>query len=607
MERIMRKLMSLVVSLLVPLSLLAAEDADDAKTLNSKITEVNVYADRARVTRVASVNLGGAMTKVAFRKLPGWLDEGSVRLAITPADAGELVDVQIARTFLARPDDDEIRQAEAAVRELADQMAGLDDERAVLDAQSRQVDAIRAFSLEKLPKDTAAREVKVEEYVGVVQFVGNTLRDVSKAKRELDKKRRDLQPELTARQRKLDELRQRAQLEQRTVIVTLKGRAGKPAMLSLTYMLPGATWEPVHELRAVNGAKEVTLASFGVLTQTTGEDWEGVTLSLSTQRSTDTIKIPELEKLLVGGSRPLPKLITSSGESFKVAAGKFTSQISMWNRYANADAPAQQAEFTDNWGAQQLVQTKNIERFERLQEQRGTTAHFTGVGAQTVRTDGRALRVPIGAAQLAAQPKIVAAPEISLNAARTAELVNTGRQPLLPGKVLLYLEGAFLGATEVDFVAPGEGFPMFMGVADQIKLSRTLDKKRSALSWSGKRTRMQVSYVVSAENLADKEASLELADRVPVSETDEIRVTNVKITPVIKPDNKGLIKWDAKLPAKQSQDFRLEYTLDYPADLLQRAVPAPTGNAAAMQSMTEPAAANELHQRIGKLEEMLKK
>ena len=51
--------------------------------------------------------------------------------------------------------------------------------------------------------------------------------------------------------------------------------------------------------------------------------------------------------------------------------------------------------------------------------------------------------------------RVLAAPEISLNAARTVDLANPGKQALLPGKVSLYVEGAFLGLTEMDFVAPG--------------------------------------------------------------------------------------------------------------------------------------------------------
>jgi uncharacterized protein (TIGR02231 family) len=177
---------------------------------------------------------------------------------------------------------------------------------------------------------------------------------------------------------------------------------------------------------------------------------------------------------------------------------------------------------------------------------------------------------------LAAKMRIIAAPEVSLNAARTAELVHNGRLPLLPGKVQLFAGGAFLGTTDVPFVAPGETFSVFLGVADQVKLGRSLDRKRSSVTWTGKRRRMQASFLVTAENLSDRPLALELADRVPVSETEDIRVQSVRIAPSVKPDVKGLIKWDVSLGPGEAREFRIEYELEYPAGLqaMPQAMPA---------------------------------
>src|SRR5690349_1154289 len=78
---------------------------EEAIALKSKISEVTVYADRARVTRLSSASLRAGVVRFAFPKLPGWLDEGSVRVSLNPAAAGEVLDVQVDKTFLARPED----------------------------------------------------------------------------------------------------------------------------------------------------------------------------------------------------------------------------------------------------------------------------------------------------------------------------------------------------------------------------------------------------------------------------------------------------------------------------------------------------------------------
>src|SRR5712671_5664799 len=157
-------------------------DAYDAKTLTSKISAVTVYADRARVTRVAPVDVRTEATRFAFAQLPGWIDEGSVRVSLMPVEAGRVLDVQVRRTYLARASGADIEKADAEVREIADQLAAVEDERAVLDAQAKQVDSIRMFSLEKLPKDVAMREIKPEEFGASVKFITSSLREVAQAK-----------------------------------------------------------------------------------------------------------------------------------------------------------------------------------------------------------------------------------------------------------------------------------------------------------------------------------------------------------------------------------------------------------------------------------------
>ena len=559
----------------------AAPEETAAKPVNSKITEVTVYADRSRVTRVAQAELPAGVACLVFEKLPGWIDEGSVRVALKPAAAGKIADVQVLRTFLAQPADDEVRKLEEGITEIQDQLAALDDELGPLEAQERQITSIRTFTTEKWTKETVVREVKLEEYGGMVKFIGNSLAEIAKKRREIMKKKRVFQPELAVRQRKLADLRQCMQLEQRTVIVSIVTEKPVPAEVALTYMLPGTTWEPVHELRATLDGKTVEIASYAVVSQTTGENWDCANLTFSTQRPTATARIPELEALMIGEARTAKMLNGGRDDSFQAAQKNWTMQNSSFNGVVltgnntytgstlvnGGTLQLSQSAYLDNVGQQQLVQTKVATLFEKIQQQRGTTAQFAALGPQTVRTDGRQVRVPVGTMRMDAVQKIVAAPELSLNAVRTVDLTNAGTQPLLPGKVSLFLDGALVGTTEVEFTGTGEGFSMFLGTVDSFKLSRTLDKKSSSLTWTGKRKKMQVSFLVMVENLADRPATFQLADRIPVSDNDDVRVSGVTITPEVKPDVKGLLKWEATLAAKEKKQFRIEYTLVYPPEL----------------------------------------
>jgi len=60
-----------------------------------------------------------------------------------------------------------------------------------------------------------------------------------------------------------------------------------------------------------------------------------------------------------------------------------------------------------------------------------------------------------------------------------------------------------------------------------------------------------------------------LADRIPVSQTDDVKVRSVKISPKITPDEKGLFSWDLELAPKEKRTLAVEYIVQYPTEYTQ--------------------------------------
>jgi uncharacterized protein (TIGR02231 family) len=537
-----------------------------AVAVSSSIRKVTVYSDRALVAREAPVKVTAAPVIYAFKQLPGWVDDGSVRVSTT---AGRIVDVRVDRSYLALATDKSYRKAEADARALTSRMGALDDELKVLDAQTKQIEDIKLFSLDKLKKDVVVSGVNVGTYSSVVEFISKALRETARARRTVQAEREKLTPEIEASKHRLDDLRGLTQLEETTVYVTLQGATLGDGTLMLAYMLPGATWEPMHEVRtAENDSTSVEVTSYAVVTQASGEDWDRADLTFSTQSSTAAVRIPELEALTLGDTRAATQITERQSASFSRAEAAFKGQNKLWNKRLQATGMASNFEeiYQTNFDYLQVTQSKTVQIFQSLQ-QRGTTAQFKAVSTTNVRADGRSVRVPIGRAHFKAKPAIVAAPEQSLNAARTLGMLNDSGQPLLPGNVALYQGGAFLGMTGLDFVADGEQFSLFMNVADQLKLSRALDKKHSALVRK-QRTQMQLAFVVAVENLSSAPVSLTLADRIPVSEDREIAISGVKISPDAKPDSKGILRWNLTLQPKEKRKFDVQYQIEYPPTLV---------------------------------------
>jgi len=549
-----------------------APNSVDAEVLESAVNKVTVYSDRARVTRRATADVTTEPTVFAFRHLPGWVDDGSVRVATS---AGRIIDVRVERSFLAKATDEKWLAAEKHHKEITSKLAALDDEVVVLNAQKAQIESIKAFSLDKITKDTTIGDISVASYSDVLSFISDSLRSTAKARRAVQRKRDAITPAYNASTRTLDELKSLRKLEETTVYVTLQSSQAASSILDVTYMLPGATWEPRHELRVSTAdAKKVEVISFAVVTQTSGEDWGHADISFSTQSSVRSVRIPELEALTLGDTHTATRRITSTRSSFNRAQRAYQSQNSLWNKvHQKSKRQSERMNFEQTYQSNvellQVIQSKTVKIFETLQK-RGTTAHYKALAAPTVRGDGHSVRMRIGRSSLSSQQKIVAVPEQSLNAARTLEMTNSTGQSFLPGKVALYQDGAFLGMTDIDFIAQGESFALFVSVADHLKLSRTLDRKQSTLIRK-RRNRMRVSYIVTVENLSEKPTSLTLADRIPVSENKDIKIENVRISAAGKPDSQGLLHWELAMTPKETRQFRISYDVEYPSELILEA------------------------------------
>jgi len=559
--------------------------------LDTHVSAVTVFADRAQVTRTAAVDLTPAPTRFAVTKLPGWIDAESVRVAIEPSSAGALLDVAVETTHLAESSAEAVRKAQQVEREAADDLKTVTDEEETLAEEIARLDALRTMSLDKVPRELAAGDVKVKSLSETMAYVADTVRNDRAKLRALAKKHRDIEPVVAQRQRELSDLQASAQLQQTTVVLELKGSAR--ATVHITYLTPGATWEPLGEVRASKGGAAISLAQLALVSQTTGEDWAQARLSFSTQDPTVTLDVPRVQQLLLdNGGAGLGDVVSSSAGSFSRAQSAYAvgNELAARNSVALRESLKQLAE----------TQTRVAARFSKLR--RGTTTHFAALdGARTVRADGKVVRVPISTVDLPATPRIVAAPEVSLNAVRVAELVNGGAAPILPGRAMLFEDGAFVGRAELPFAAPGERFSVFLGVDDRIKLERVLDKKTSSLHRRGSRTELDLSFAVSAENLGSTPITLEISERIPVAQTEEIEVDDVDLPDRAKPDAQGLVKLTKVLPPRSKVGWRIAYNLYYPTDYVARmgavATPAPRD---------APAPAAPMHERIDQLEDALR-
>jgi uncharacterized protein (TIGR02231 family) len=184
--------------------------------------------------------------------------------------------------------------------------------------------------------------------------------------------------------------------------------------------------------------------------------------------------------------------------------------------------------------------------------------------------------VPLGAHAAPAEVTLVAMPERSPCAFTRSRQVNGGR-PLLAGPVDLVRDHGQVGRTSVLYVAGGERFELGWGPDPELRLHREEERLREepGLLQSAKVTRVQV--VVRLSNLGATPRTVEVVERVPVSELDKVeivvtppegwspptlateRAAGVELVTARSVDGDGLVRWQVTLPPRGRRMVALEY------------------------------------------------
>jgi uncharacterized protein (TIGR02231 family) len=297
------------------------------------------------------------------------------------------------------------------------------------------------------------------------------------------------------------------------------GGATADVQIELSYMVSGAGWSSVYDIRVTG--QRLALTWFGLVTQRTGEDWPEGELLLSTARPSGTASVPELGPWYLDRYQPVPYPVSAApyGGGYGAAA------------VPAGPPPAQGAVPMEAARARAAVPPPPI--------QEATATVERGVSASTYRTtrpvavpaDGTAHRATVAVIELDAALDYVTAPVKAPEAHLRATVVNRSAHTLLPGPAAVFSGGDFVGRAALEMWAPGEEIELALGVDDRIRVERTLVGRRATKATLGSTRRREVEYRVLVTNHTPAPARVTVLDQLPVSRDENIVVRELHLHP----------------------------------------------------------------------------
>ncbi len=527
----------------------AAENA--APEVDSTITSVTVYSDRALVTRTATLTVKPGEYDFVFAGLPRWLDDDSLRASGAGTASARLLGIESKVAYTKETPEERVQTLRDEIQALEDRIQVVNDEVAVLGEQKEFITEMRLVAQQAAAQQFQFKEVKTEEWSTVVTFVGTSLAELMQTGREKQVALRELNKELQIKQAELGRIGRERVIETKQVTVSVEALGEGTLELALDYVVGGASWGPLYDARADVEKGTVELTYYGTVAQKTGEDWTDATLLLSTARPAVGAQVPELEPwYLDSGWRRMVES-TGGGRRMTRAKGLARPEAMAEDKMAEEDEPAE---------APMAVALATV-------EERGTSAVFEVKKAETVPSDGQPHRTTIGIVKLDGTMRYTIVPKVKTTAFVETEVTNTSELRLLSGPVHVFLGPDFIGRARLEGVSPGEEFELSLGPDDRIKVERETLRDRTKVSKTRNKVAVRNTIEVTVENYTGKTASVVVQEQVPVSQDADVKVKLIEATDRIEADEAtGELEWTFELGAGEKKELTFEFEFSFPKE-----------------------------------------
>jgi uncharacterized protein (TIGR02231 family) len=547
--------LSLVTFLILPLSFSAAAEI----TADSRITQVMVYPDSVLVTREAQVKLIAGNNKVIFSDIIPQVDEDSLRVSLVQGSSAKILGAQLKQKFLEIVPSGDVQKLKDRILEVQDELKREQDVKNILSDEKKYLDSVRLFSAGQLPKDLVTKTPTPAELEGTLKFLDTNLKANFSANMDSELKSRELSNKLQALEMELSQISGPVQKLKRDIVVELDAPREQPCQVVIAYLVRGASWQPVYDARADFNKSEVELISYAIVRQNTGDDWQNVDLALSTVRPSAGGNMPYVAPWFLKPYQPPVYAERKMGLMMKATVASSVQRDAFKENEMMAVGGAANAPSVAY----------------ATPEEKGIAVVYTIPHKVSVKPDGADNKLPVSTQALKANFEYSSFPKAEARAFLGSRVTNAKELQLLAGRINVFLEGDFVGTSNIGNIGPQEDFDLYLGADDSVKVKRELLEKKVDETFIGNipsaTRKTNFKYKLTVENYKSRRIKVKLFEAIPVSQDDriKIKINSVSIEPKEKDwkDRKGIWLWEPELDPRQKQEITYSFTVEHPREM----------------------------------------
>jgi len=401
------------------------------------------------------------------------------------------------------------------------------------------------------------KNITSEELVKLTTYYTDKISLLKQQVFDLEDKKNNLNELIAAIQDRLDQLSQENKpIEQPKpvgqLILQVMSKTAGPVDFDFNYFTRNAGWVPTYDIRVKTIDNSFKLVYKAMVSQTTGLNWNGVKLNLSTSNPNQGNTIPVLSPLYLQLYVPvLYNQVAVAANTYSMAAPQLDEVVvtGYAKKAKNLDYDAQKLEVKD---------------FLTLKESQLNT-NFEIDLPYDIPSDGVAYSVNIKDEMIPATYQHVAVPKLDNDAFLIAKISNWDSLSLLPGDANIIMDNVYLGKSYLNPNTTDDTLSISMGRDKRIAINRKLVKEYNKVKRNDSKIE-SYTYEITVKNNKKQSIDMNLSDQFPISQTKEIEVTLSDSGDAEIDNETGFLKWNVKLKPGESKKYRFSYQVKYPKD-----------------------------------------
>jgi prefoldin subunit 5 len=550
------------------------------ETTPSRITAVTVHRQHAVVTREAVVEMTPGEHRILIKDLPAQMDPASVRVRGRGTPGLTIQGVEVRSLHEDAEVSLETQTLEREIQELTRRHTLVLERKKSIGILRDFIIGLKAAAVETSSGDLLTRGFAVADWDHAVAFLSAHLDRLAEEEQVVDRDGADLSRRLDQARASLAQTASRRTPDRFAAEIGVSARDGGSAQLSMTYLISGASWTPLYDARLDPAPGRVTLEGLGQITQTTGEDWSDVTITLTTSQPLAGIDLPRLAslRLVVPGRLRYQEGFARATDGVSISSESIDGLPILGRNYQDVLTLSAGATDTDGDGNPNIHGARDTDvvgaRVVALPRAEATggdsTMVYTLPGRLDIPSDGQPHQHLIASREVEASVEYHCVPAISPEVYLVARFTLPDDFPLLPGRMAHFVEGDLVGHSTVAAHSGGEELTLSFGPEARLRAERrdTLLKT----SRRGKEEERDRKVVTTLSNYLGRPTTVHLSDRVPISGDDRIDITvdRDETTAALSADplEPGILRWNLDVPAAGHADVTLRYRIRVPAGLL---------------------------------------